>query len=232
MRAGKDRHQGAGAGPGALVIDGDYGALGVVRSLGRRGIRVWVVRSQDDHRLSALSRYCRREVLWPEECDEARLDVLRLVPDGRRHRLDVRSIRPAGAAWLRPRLEGLVPIELGREVGAAEAADGGVAVTLSDGARRVYDHVLLGTGYRVHLSRYPFLSPELLARVRQIDGYPVLGRGFESSVPGLHFLGAPAARSYGPLMRFVAGTPFTAAELARTVVPSARARSGAVRARR
>ena len=27
----------------------------------------------------------------------------------------------------------------------------------------------------------------------------------ESSVPGLHFLGAPAAWSFGPTMRFVAG---------------------------
>jgi hypothetical protein len=157
--------------------------------------------------------------------------VLRRAPVQRRHQLDVRSIRPAGAAWLRPRVEGLVPIELGREVVAAEAADGGVAVTFSDGARRVHDHVLLGTGYRVDLSRYPFLSPDLLGRVRQVDGYPVLGRGFESSVPGLHFLGAPAAHSYGPLMRFVAGTRFAAAELTRTVAPSAARRSGALSAR-
>jgi len=33
-------------------------------------------------------------------------------------------------------------------------------------------------------------------------------------VPGLHFLGAPAALSYGPLMRFVAGTGYASAALA------------------
>jgi D-aspartate ligase len=61
------------------VIGGDYRALGVVRSLGRRGIPVWVVRSRDDHELSARSRYCRRAVLWPAEGDEERLDVLRAL---------------------------------------------------------------------------------------------------------------------------------------------------------
>ena len=76
-------------------------------------------------------------------------------------------------------------------------------------------HILLGTGYRVDLARYPFLPAELLAEVRQVNGYPVLGRGFESSVPGLHFLGATGAWTFGPLMRFVAGTPFAAAEVAR-----------------
>lgn len=62
--------------PGALVVGGDYRALGVVRSLGRRGIPVWVLRSPDDHRLAALSRHCRRRLLWPEG-DQARLALLR-----------------------------------------------------------------------------------------------------------------------------------------------------------
>jgi hypothetical protein len=52
----------------------------------------------------------------------------------------------------------------------------------------------------------------------------------ECSVPGLHFLGAPGARSFGPIMRFVAGGWFGARTLTRVVrggtarqpVPSAR----------
>ena len=31
----------------------------------------------------------------------------------------------------------------------------------------------------------------------------------ESSVPGLHFIGAPAAWSFGPIMRFVSGGWYT-----------------------
>jgi D-aspartate ligase len=50
---------------GALVVGGDYRALGVVRSLGRRGVRVAVVREGDD-RLSTLSRFARHRFPWPE----------------------------------------------------------------------------------------------------------------------------------------------------------------------
>jgi D-aspartate ligase len=44
---------------GALVIGADYRALGVVRSLGRRGVPVWVLRHGDD-RLAGMSRFARR----------------------------------------------------------------------------------------------------------------------------------------------------------------------------
>ena len=52
------------------------------------------------------------------------------------------------------------------------------------------------------------------------DGYPVLASGFESSLPGLHFVGAPAAWSYGPLMRFVSGTWFASRTLSQAIVKS------------
>lgn len=48
---------------GALIVGGDYRGLGVVRSLGRRGIPVWVLVS--DHTLAAHSRYCARRLRWP-----------------------------------------------------------------------------------------------------------------------------------------------------------------------
>jgi predicted ATP-grasp superfamily ATP-dependent carboligase len=46
----------------------------------------------------------------------------------------------------------------------------------------------------------------------------VLATGFESSVRGLHFLGAPATRSFGPVMNFVCGTWASARGLTRAVV--------------
>ena len=52
-------------------------------------------------------------------------------------------------------------------------------------------------------------GPELSADLRTRDGAPLLAAGFESSVAGLHFVGAFAAASFGPVMRFVSGTPFT-----------------------
>jgi hypothetical protein len=39
----------------------------------------------------------------------------------------------------------------------------------------------------------------------------------ESSVEGLHFVGAPAAMSFGPIMRFVVGTWYAAPALARGI---------------
>jgi hypothetical protein len=91
-------------------------------------------------------------------------------------------------------------------------------LTLADGARRHCDHVLLATGYRVDITNYPFLPPQLLEHVDRVGGYPRLSRGFESSLRGLYFLGAPSAWSYGPLMRFVAGTEFAAPVLTRAVI--------------
>jgi hypothetical protein len=89
-----------------------------------------------------------------------------------------------------------------------------VQLTLDDGTERRVDRVLLGTGYRVDVSGYSFLSPALVSKVRQMDGYPELSGGFCSSVPGLHFIGAAAARSFGPLLYFVAGTEFASGQLA------------------
>lgn len=48
---------------GALVIGGDYRGLGIVRSLGRHGIPVWVM--TDEHLIAATSRYCRRRIARP-----------------------------------------------------------------------------------------------------------------------------------------------------------------------
>jgi hypothetical protein len=92
--------------------------------------------------------------------------------------------------------------------------DAEVSLKLDDGSERRVDHVLLGTGYDVDINRYDFLSSELLKNVRRLDGYPRLTAGFRSSVPDLHFIGATAARSFGPLMYFVAGTEFTSRQLA------------------
>jgi D-aspartate ligase len=47
---------------GALVLGGAHGSLEIARSLGRRGIPVWLVIS--DNPLATLSRYVRRHFVW------------------------------------------------------------------------------------------------------------------------------------------------------------------------
>ncbi len=124
----------------------------------------------------------------------------RAVQDPMAHR----SIRPAGAAWLKPRIADL-PIHLGTTVRSIQARGAGAHVALDGAPDLDVDHVLCGTGYRVDVGRYSFLDPTLTRAVRTVRGYPVLKPGMESSVPGLHFMGAPGAYSFGPIMRFVAG---------------------------
>lgn len=135
------------------------------------------------------------------------------IPLKLRDKIRKRAVRPAGSRWLPKRLA-KVKITLGRSVQTASSQRGEVLLKLDDATERRVDHVLLGTGYDVDISRYSFLSPDLVMSVRQLDGYPALSGGFCSSVPGLHFVGATAARSFGPLLYFVAGTEFASAELA------------------
>ncbi len=59
---------------GALVVGGDYRGLGVVRSLGRRGIPVWVL--TDEHHLAGASRYARRSLPWPTVPEAERVGYL------------------------------------------------------------------------------------------------------------------------------------------------------------
>jgi thioredoxin reductase len=134
------------------------------------------------------------------------------IPLGLKDKIRTRAVRPAGAPWLVPRLGG-IKIATGRTVQAAKLRSAAIQLTLDDGTERRVDRVLLGTGYRVDVSGYRFLSPALLSGIRQLDGYPSLSDGFCSSVPGLHFVGAAAARSFGPLLYFVAGTEFASRRL-------------------
>jgi hypothetical protein len=90
------------------------------------------------------------------------------------------------------------------------------------------DHALLGTGYRVDVTRYPFLPSELSAGLVQVNGFPKLTAGFESSIPGLHFMGAPSSWNFGPLMFFVCGTDYGARRLARHIAASG-SRNGSAR---
>jgi hypothetical protein len=135
-------------------------------------------------------------------------------PRSLQDRMATRAIRPAGSSWLRSRTTG-VTLKPGRHAVSAAARGDKVHLKLNDGAESVVDHVLLGTGYRVSVARMNYLANDLSQAIRTVKGYPVLDRGYESSIRGLYFVGASAAFSFGPLCRFVAGTPYTARTLAK-----------------
>jgi hypothetical protein len=91
-------------------------------------------------------------------------------------------------------------------------------VTLDDGTRREADHALMATGYRVDIRRYTFMGPDLLRNLSMTNGYPRLSTGLEASIRGLHFIGAPASFSFGPVVRFVTGSWYVARALTRHVI--------------
>jgi FAD-dependent urate hydroxylase len=154
--------------------------------------------------------------LWYSRLVE-RPDVLfRRFPRAAQNRIAARSIRPACSHFVRVRLDP-IGISTGVAVVTAEAAGDALALRLSDGSTREVDHVMFGTGYKVDVARYPFLDARLVEGIRRVDGYPVLARSLESSVPGLHFAGAPAAWSFGPIMRFVSGSWYAGRAIARAV---------------
>jgi len=138
----------------------------------------------------------------------ARPDYFRKLPRGVQEWTDRRAIRPAGAGWLQNRVSGL-KVRTGVDFESVVAAAGHVRVTSSDEGMQTFDHVLLATGYRIDVAKYKFLSPQLLSGIDRVGGYPKLQAGLESSVPGLHFLGAPGAWSFGPVLRFVSGTYYS-----------------------
>jgi FAD-dependent urate hydroxylase len=139
-----------------------------------------------------------------------------LLPRATRDRIAYRSIRPACSYFVKVRLDG-VRVTCATRVVRAEPRDAGLLIYLSDGTTREVDHLMFGTGYRVDVARYPFLGAEILRALRLVGGYPVLRRGFESSVAGLHILGAPAAYSFGPIMRFVSGSWYGGQAVARAL---------------
>jgi hypothetical protein len=117
---------------------------------------------------------------------------------------------------------GQVTITAGQTIGSAMGVGNELRLTLADGSERVADHLVMATGYRVDMARHPLFASEVLAELDVFRGSPRLRRGLESSLPGLHFVGAMAAQSFGPLMRFVSGTTYAAPALAAQLARSAR----------
>jgi pyridine nucleotide-disulfide oxidoreductase len=145
--------------------------------------------------------------------------AFRRLPPGMRVTTARTVLGPSGTWWLKERIEGKVEVLSGHQVRGAESSGSGVRLLL-DGPDRSsieVDHVIAGTGFRIDLARLAFLPEALRARIATLSGYPVLTRAGESTVPGLYFVGASAAASLGPSMRFVAGTHSVAGQLARSV---------------
>ncbi|MFC8733037.1 FAD-dependent oxidoreductase [Luteimicrobium sp. NPDC057192] len=155
---------------------------------------------------------------WKQKFCQDLPDVFRRLPPERRLEVVRNFLGPVSGGWMKDKVLGGADLVTGVDVVSA-TADGEVTLGLAardGGAPRVLrvDHVIAATGYHADLDRLPFLASDLRAATRRVGAMPELSRSFESSVPGLYYVGNAAAGSFGPLMRFMVGAEFAAPRVA------------------
>ncbi|HEY2675365.1 MAG TPA: NAD(P)/FAD-dependent oxidoreductase [Steroidobacteraceae bacterium] len=143
--------------------------------------------------------------------------LFRYVPLRRRQHIVKNHLGPAAVYFIRSKLEAHVPMHSGYRFESAQIKDDRIHAQFvhQDGSIRKFSahHIIAGTGYQVDLKRLPFLNEALRSTMHLEGSYPALSRSFESSVPGLYFVGLPSAGTFGPLTRFAHGAGYTARKL-------------------
>jgi cation diffusion facilitator CzcD-associated flavoprotein CzcO len=173
--------------------------------------RLWWERLQNPHTDLGFG--------WRHAAYRTAPGLFRHLPSKIRQGIAQSALGPSGAWHVRNRVVGHVRLLLGQTLRSATVQGGRLDLVLvgSDGAERMdtADHIIAATGFEVDVARMNLLSEDLRARLQLIGTAPKLSTNFESSVPGLYFSGAAAAFTFGPLMRFVAGSGFAASRIAR-----------------
>jgi cation diffusion facilitator CzcD-associated flavoprotein CzcO len=171
---------------------------------------------------NAFLKKVRQLLAAPSAVGPFPLDWLVEMPGLTRHlpadllaKFNERCLRAKASGWLKPRA-GKVRMTAGAIRNAVAVGD---QITLSlDESRKAFDHVVLGTGYKIDVAKLGIFTPRLLSEIATVNGSPSLGSGMESTSPGLHFIGATAVNSYGPQLRFVCGAGFAARSVTRAVL--------------
>jgi cation diffusion facilitator CzcD-associated flavoprotein CzcO len=150
--------------------------------------------------------------------------VFHYLPESLRLKIVRTALGPSGGWFVKDKLIGRVPLQLGCTLHCAEIQAGKVRLLLraADGTQHevLSDHVIAATGYKVDIDRLRFLNEEIRSKLKTVEGAPLLSSNFESSIPGLYFVGVAAANSFGPVMRFAFGAGFAARNLTRTMAKS------------
>jgi cation diffusion facilitator CzcD-associated flavoprotein CzcO len=151
-------------------------------------------------------------------CTSAPLVFHKMPP---RFRVEVvrRHLGPAAGWFVKEQVVGKVGLHTGLRIGSASVQNDRVHLQLNngDGVPRTIsaDHVIAGTGYQVDLRRVAFLDSDVWMGIRSLGRTPILSANFESSMPGLYFIGAASANIFGPMMRFAYGARFTSRRLSK-----------------
>jgi thioredoxin reductase len=142
--------------------------------------------------------------------------IFHLLPKPVQSRLVKGFLGPAGGWFLRGRFD-RVPLLAGCQIVGAEASSGRAILRLKSASGNEQqietEHVIAATGYRPDIRRLAFLGAGIASQLKLSNNVPKLSSHFESSVPGLFFVGPAAVDSFGPLLRFACGAGFAAERL-------------------
>ncbi len=218
-----------------VVVGGGSSALDLAAQLHDSGAKVQIVARTTELVFHSKPQPGKRRSLWAQLRNpqsglgpglKSRFysnwpHVFYYLPEKLRLQIVKTHLGPSGGWFIRDKIIDRVPLALGYSVEGAETKDGEVRLTLRglDGKTREIraDHVIAATGYKVDLERLELLPDDLRARIKTVGGSPALSTSFESTIPGLYFVGLAAANSFGPLMRFAYGATFTARRLSQAV---------------
>ena len=215
-----------GAGASAVNLAVGLASAGARSRLVARGPSIRFSSPPSGGRRSVLARIRRPgSGLGPGWRSRASCDapgLFRHLPPRWRPEIVRRHLGPSSAWHLRECFESSVEVVTRHALQSLEIAEPGVRLVLADADGRSVsvetDHLICATGYRADVDRLTFLDPSVRSALRTLAKAPVLSSGFESSVPGLHFLGLSAANSFGPLMRFMYGGEYAARRIVRESV--------------
>ena len=139
-----------------------------------------------------------------------RPDLFSRLPRSIRRRLTARVLRAGGSPWLRQAIEDAVRITQGAAVDTIVRRDGEIRLRLTDGSVLDADAVIVAAGFRFSLDRLSFLTPEIRAGISMDEGWPLLDHWFRSTDPNVLFVGFASEHRFGPIVRFIPGTRFSA----------------------
>lgn len=214
------------------VVGAGASAVDIAALLQQAGARPTLVartdqlRFQDPPPPDGQTRSLATRLRWPVSgigngwksylCAELPL-VFRAMPEPFRLKVVRTHLGPAPCWFTKEEIDGRVALRLGRSIDGIRADQDRVRLSLGgpDGPEELLvDHVIAATGYRADLRRVPFISSELRGAIASTAQTPILSSRFESSVPGLFFVGALSANTFGPLTRFAFGAGFAAERVA------------------
>jgi FAD-dependent urate hydroxylase len=220
-----------------IVVGAGQSALESAALLHENGAKVTLVARKDNIRWNGVPLNPDRPLLQRIREPESGLgsgwatwfysnhpDWFRHLPRSTRVSRARTALGPAGASWLRSRVEGQFPALTGLSVKSAKLDGSSVVLGLAgtDGSSRelTADHVIAGTGYRTDLTRLSFLGSQIRSGLQTVPGTgsSVVGRDYQSSVPGLYVIGPAVAPTMGPVMRFVFGSEHAATTVARPLI--------------